>query len=102
MACDIVRDQDGADFFGFKARSLLIDRADVGTLLGAEHGKINRTRNMIFLKFRWRAHIDNFVKLVELCYGSERCHGWLIQIKEAILALCHGRTLIQYDPHPDE
>ena len=78
MACDIACDQDRADFFCFKARGLLIGSANVGTLLGAEHGKIHGAGYMIFLKFRRRAHIDNFVILVELCYGSDRCHGWFI------------------------
>ena len=63
MVRDIARDQRRADPRGFERRYLLVRRADQHALFVAQHGRVERARNMVFREFERRAHIDDFIEI---------------------------------------
>jgi hypothetical protein len=49
---------------------LLVHRADAFALVVAQHRTIDRARNAVEREFRGRAHVDDLVKIIDLCYGN--------------------------------
>ncbi len=57
-----------ADFFCVERGDLLVERADVGPLHVVEHRAVHGFGHVVERKFGGRAHVDNLVKGIELCY----------------------------------
>ena len=69
MPRDVGADQRGAGLLGLERGHLLVERADPRALVVVEYRAVDRARDMVLGEFAFRAHVDDLVKLGELCYG---------------------------------
>ena len=71
VARDVFRHQRRAAFLRIERRDLLVQGADRGALGVVEHRAIDRAGHMVLGEFGGRAHVDDLVKLGQLCYGYD-------------------------------
>ncbi len=71
VECDIAAYERGTRFLGIERRNLLVDCAYVRTLGVVQHRIIMRAWNVVRGEFQFRAHIDDLVKIGEMCYGNQ-------------------------------
>ena len=78
MPGNISGHQRGAELLRLEGRDLLVDRADAHALLVVEHRAGDRAGHVVLGEFGGRAHVDDLVKLGQLCYGYDvgKFHGF--------------------------
>ena len=64
---DIARHQRSTHLVGLERRHLLVQRANANALLVIQHRAVDGAGDVVFGEFRRGAHVDNLVKLIELC-----------------------------------
>jgi hypothetical protein len=95
LALEVARDvgghQCGAALAGIEGRLLLVQGADLGAFDIGQRGPVDGTRQMVLRELAFGAHIDQLVKVGELCYGYQRRFACTARRRPGFHASRHSR-----------